>query len=157
MRNVLQQIRVLYPNDTLVVSMESGNNVSGRPGAVLPTSSSGATGGVFQLLNGSGAVQSTVSICRIAAVRVTSATYVSGSIEFLDTPTPTPEGCSADCQNAIRSYLLKGTTGVSIRAGGQTIAQGSVLENEYGMLLIGGSTGSNPTIVSICKTEIMTI
>ncbi len=33
MRNVIAQIIALYPNDNLVVAMESGNNVSGRPGA----------------------------------------------------------------------------------------------------------------------------
>lgn len=36
MRNVIAQIIALYPNDNIVVAMESGNNVSGRPGALLP-------------------------------------------------------------------------------------------------------------------------
>lgn len=36
MRNVIEQIIALYPNDNLIVAMESGNNASGRPGSLLP-------------------------------------------------------------------------------------------------------------------------
>lgn len=36
MRNIIQQLITLYSNDNLIVAMESGNNASGRPGALLP-------------------------------------------------------------------------------------------------------------------------
>ena len=36
MRNVIEQIISLYPNDNLIIAMESENNVSGRPGSLLP-------------------------------------------------------------------------------------------------------------------------
>ena len=35
MINILLQIIQLYPNDTVVVAMESGNNASGRAGSLL--------------------------------------------------------------------------------------------------------------------------
>ena len=75
MRNILQQLITLYPNDNLVISMESGNNVSGRPGALLPAPNTNPNAGLFQLVNNQGVPQEAVSLCRIAAVRVSSATY----------------------------------------------------------------------------------
>ena len=156
MRNVLQQIITLYPNDNVVVSMESGNNASGRPHALLPAPNTNPNAGLFQLANNQGVPQEALSICRIAAVRVTSTTY-NNSITYLPAPVPAPEGCGADCQNAIRSYLPVGTTGVDINAGGQTVAQGTVIRNEFGMLVLVGPNNSDPTFVSTCKAEILSI
>lgn len=150
MVNLLQQIIQLYPNDNLVVAMESGNNASGRPGSLLP----GPNYGLLQLVNNQGVPQEAVSICRIASVRITSATY-NDDIAYLPAPTPAPTGCDADCESAVRSYLPVGTTGVSINAGGQTVAQGTVLRNEFGVLVVVGNNNSDPTFVSTCKAEIL--
>ena len=155
MRNILRQIIQLYPNSNVVVSMESGNNASGRPGSLLPAPNSNPNAGLFQLVNAQGVAQEALSICRIAAVRVTSATY-NNSITYLPTPSPVPTGCGADCQAAIRSYLPTGTTGAAINAGGQTVAQGTVAANVYGMLVLTGPNNSDPTFVSTCKAEILT-
>ena len=75
MRNVLRQIIQLYPTDTVIISMESGNNVSGRPGALLPAPNTNPNAGLLQLTNNQGVAQEAVSICRIAAIRITSAKY----------------------------------------------------------------------------------
>ena len=107
MRNIIQQIIILYQNDNLIIAMESGNNVSGRAGSLLPA------------------------------------------------PTPVPTDCGADCEAAIRSYLPVGTTGVDINAGGQTVAQGTVLKSEFGMVVIVGNNNSDPTFVSLCKAEVV--
>ena len=155
MRNILRQIIALYPNENLIVSMESGDNVSGRPGALLPAPNTNPNAGLFQLVNSQGVVQEAVSLCRIAAVRVTSSTY-NNAITYLPVPSPAPEGCGADCQAAILAYLPVNTTGVSIKSGGQTVAQGTVLKNEFGMVVIVGQNNSNPTFVSTCKAEIIT-
>ena len=109
MRNVLQQIITLYPDDNLVVSMESGNNASGRASALLPAPNTNPNAGLLQLANNQGVPQEAVSLCRIAAVRITSATY-NDAITYLPAPVPAPEGCGADCQNAILAYLPAGTT-----------------------------------------------
>lgn len=98
--------------------------------------------------------QEAVSICRIAAVRVTSAVY-NETITYLPAPVPPDEGCGSDCQAAIRTYMPVGTTGVNINAGGQTVAQGTIIRNEYGVLVVVGPNNSDPTFVSTCKAEIL--
>lgn len=133
--------------------MESGNNASGRPGSLLPGPDSNPNSGLFQLTNAQGVPQEALSICRIAAVRITSATY-NNAITYL--PAPTVEGCGADCEAAVRSYLPVGTTGVDINAGGQTVGQGTVLINEFGVVVLVGANNSDPTFVSTCKAEVIT-
>lgn len=155
MRNVLQQIIQLYPTDNIVVSMESGDNASGRPGSLLPAPNTNPNAGLLQLTNSQGVAQEAVSICRIASVRITSATY-NDAITYLPAPTPTPTDCGADCEAAVRSYLPVGTAGASIKAGGQTVGQGTVLVNEFGILVLVGANNSDPTFVSACKAEILT-
>ena len=61
-----------------------------------------------------------------------------------------------NCEAAIRSYLPVGTTNVSINAGGQTVGQGTVLRDEYGIVVLANGNNSNPTFISTCKAEIIT-
>ena len=154
MRHIIQQIIQLYPTDTVVVAMESGNNASGRPGALLPAPNGNPNAGLFQLLNAQGVPQEAVSICRIASIRVAGAAY-NASMSYLPTPSPCPSGCDADCEAAVRAYLPVGASAVGINAGGQTVAMGTVLRNEYGVLVVVGPNQSNPTFVSTCKAEVM--
>lgn len=155
MRNVIQQLIALYPNDNFDISMESGNNVSGRPGSLLPPPPNNPTSGLFELVNAQGVPQEAISICRIAAIRITSAIY-NESITYLPSPNPVPEGCDTNCENAIRTYLPVGTTGVEINAGGQTVATGDVIRSEFGMVVLVGNNNSDPTFVSLCKAEVVT-
>lgn len=153
MRNIIEQIITLYPNDNIIVAMESGNNASGRPGSLLPGPNSNPDAGLFQLVNNQGVPEEALSICRIASIRITSSTY-NDTITFLPAPEVT-EDCSLNCEEAIREYLPVGTTNVDINAGGQTVAQGTVLKSEFGMVVIVGNNNSNPTFVSLCKAEII--
>lgn len=154
MRNVIQQIIELYPDNNLVIAMESGNNASGRPGSLLPAPDDNPNSGLFQLLNAQGVPEEAVSLCRIAAIRITSSTY-NDTIEYLPAPSPLPTDCDADCENAIRNYLPVNTTGVDINSGGQTVAQGTIIKSEYGMVVVVGPNNSDPTFVSLCKAEII--
>lgn len=154
MRNVLKQLIALYPTDTVIVAMEGGNNISGRLGALLPAPNSNPNAGLLQIVNTQGTPEEAVSLCRIASVRVTSATY-NRDITYLPAPTPAPTGCGADCEAAIRAYLPVGTANVDIKAGGQTVAQGEVLRSEFGMTVVVGNNNSTPTFVSNCKAEIL--
>ena len=154
MRNIIQQIITLYPNDNLIVAMESGNNASGRPGSLIPAPNNNPTSGLFQLVNAQGTPEEALSICRIASITITSSTY-NDTITYLPAPVPIPTGCDANCEAAIRSYLPAGTTNVDINAGGQTVAQGTILRSEYGMVVVVGNNNSNPTFVSLCKAEII--
>ena len=151
MKNVLAQLITLYPNDNVIVSMESGNNANGHLGSMIPQ---GTAAGLLQLVNNQGVVQDAVSICRITAIRITSSAY-NNAITYLPAPTPAPSGCDADCEAAIRSYLPAGTPGVSVNAGGQTVAQGTVLRSEFGMIVIVDSNNNNPAFVSSCKIEVI--
>lgn len=154
MRNIIQQIITLYPNDNLIIAMESGNNTSGRPGSLLPAPNNNPNSGLFQLINNQGVPEEAISICRIASITITSSTY-NNAITFLPAPNPISPGCDANCENAIRSYLPVGTPSVDINAGGQTVAQGTILKSEYGMVVVVGNNNSNPTFVSLCKAEII--
>lgn len=154
MRNIIRQIITLYPDDNLIVAMESGNNASGRPGSLLPGPDTNPDSGIFQLLNTQGVPEEALSICKIASITITSSTY-NDAITYLPVPDPLPEGCDADCEAAARAYLPVGTQNVNINAGGQTVAQGDVLKSEYGMVVIVGNGNSNPSFVSLCKAEII--
>lgn len=155
MRNIIEQIILLYPNDNLIIAMESGNNVSGRPGSLIPGPNNNPQAGIFQLLNAQGVPQEGISICRISSITITSSTY-NENITYLPAPNPLPEGCDATCEAALRSYLPVGTPGVSINSGGQTVAQGTILISEYGLVVVVGNNNSNPSFVSLCKAEIIT-
>ena len=155
MRNIIQQIITLYPNDNIIVAMESGNNASGRPGLLLPGPNNNSNSGIFQLVNAQGVPQEALSICRIASITITSSTY-NDNITYLPAPSPLPTGCDANCEAAIRSYLPIGTPNASINSGGQTVAQGTILRSEYGMVVVVGNNNSNPSFVSLCKAEIVT-
>lgn len=154
MRNVIEQIIALYPNDNLIVAMESGNNASGRPGSLLPGPNNNPNSGLFQLVNAQGIPEEAISLCRIASITVTSSTY-NDAITYLPAPVPAPTGCDSNCEAAIRSYLPAGTPNVDVNSGGQTVAQGTVLRSEYGMVVIVGNNNSNPAFVSLCKAEII--
>ena len=154
MRNVIQQIITLYPNDNLTIAMESGNNASGRPGSLLPAPPDNPNSGLFQLVNAQGTPEEAVSICRIAAITVTSSTY-NQAITYLPAPSPLPSGCDSNCESAIREYLPVNTPSVDINSGGQTVAQGTIIRSEYGMVVVVGPNNSNPAFVSLCKAEII--
>lgn len=128
MRNFIQQLITLYPDDNVIIAMESGNNTSGRLGSLLPGPDSNPNSGLLELVNNQGIPQEAVSLCRIAQITITSSTY-NDAITYLSAPSPVPEGSDANYENAIRTYLPVGTTGVEINAGGQTVANGSVIRS----------------------------
>ena len=154
MRNVIRQLITLYPTDNVEISMESGNNVSGRLGSLLPSPNSNPNAGLLQLVNTQGVPQEAVSLCRITAIRITSSTY-NNSITYLPVPTPVPTGCDADCEAAARAYLSVNTASVSINAGGQTVGSGRVIASQYGMVVLVNDNNANPTFISLCKAEII--
>lgn len=154
MKNVIQQLITLYPTSNFVVSMESCNNASGKAGLLLLGPNNNPNSGLLQLTNAQGVPQEAVSLCRIASIRITSATY-NQAITYLPAPVGV-SGCDTNCENAARTYLPVGTTGVDINAGGQTVGQGTVIRSEYGMVVLVGANNSDPTFVSLCKAEIIT-
>lgn len=156
MRNIIRQIIEYYPTDTITVVMDNGSRASGRPGALFPAPNTNPNSGLFQLTDSQCAVLKAVSLSHIAAIKVLGAFY-NNAITYLSEPIPAPEGCAADCQAAVRSYLPVGTACVSIDSGGQTVAQGSVLKNEYGILVLTGPDNTEPSFISSCKADMITL
>jgi len=55
----------------------------------------------------------------------------------------------------VSSLIMPIVTNVDINAGGQTVAQGTIIKSEYGMVVVVGNNNSNPAFVSLCKAEII--
>ncbi len=151
MKNVIEQIIEIYSDKSLQVTTQSGAVVTGTPSAIFPTS---GNGGLFELNTGGEKPKEAVSICKIASITIPGETY-NNSITYLPAPTPTPTGCSADCLNAISTYLPVGTTDATVQAGGQDIGKGNVIINSYGILVLAGNKNLNPSFVSVCKVEVV--
>jgi len=151
MRNVLMQFLTLYAEERVTVTLESGEVVSGWMQSLLPYPNADA--GLLSLVNVNGNQEIALSLCKIAAVRVMDAVY-NEDITYLEEPCET-SGCGSDCRAAIREYLPVGTDHVVIQAGNTTIAQGKVIKNEFGMLVLVDDCCTNPTFVSTCRIETM--
>ncbi len=148
MKNVIAQLITLYPADTAVIAMQSGDNVSGRLGTLITT----VNNGLLEIVNSQGVLEERVNVCKIVAIKITSATY-DDSITYNPVPAPFPTDCAAKCEASIRETYTVGT-GVNIKAGGQIVANGTVLKDEFAMLVITGRSGRNPQFVNTCQAEI---
>ncbi len=149
---VISQLIALYPTNNAIIALESGDNVSGRLKDLFPSIHSG----LLLTADFRGNIQDAVSLCHIAFIKITSATY-NPNIKYLPIPTDQSTTCSCeyDCEAAIRSYLPAGTTGINIKAGGQSVGQSTVLASQFGMIVVGGPNASTPTFISSCKLEII--
>ena len=153
MRNIIQQIIALYPNNNLLVTLSSGDASFGRPGSLI-LGPDGRTG-VFEVINPQNQLQY-LSICSIDTIQIDNATY-NDTIVYLPEPFPAPTDCCADCQAAIRSLLPVGTAGVNIITSSQTPSVGTVIRNEYGMLVLSNEARTNITFVSSCSIDLFLI
>lgn len=153
MRNIIQQIIALYPNNNLLVTLSSGDASFGRPGSLI-LGPDGRTG-VFEVINPQNQMQY-LSICSIDTIQIDNATY-NDTIVYLPEPFPAPTDCCADCQAAIRSLLPVGTAGVNIITSSQTPSVGTVIRNEYGMLVLSNEARTNITFVSSCSIDLFLI
>ncbi len=149
MKFVLSQLIKLYPTNNATINLESGGTETGRLSAIYPSL---ANGGLVSLKNAAGNLTGAVSLCKIASVTLPGATY-NNAITFMPAPTPMPTDCSTLCQLAVNQALPVGTTKVNIKAGGKTIGGGTVLKNEFGMLVLTPADKLEPTFVSTCKVE----
>lgn len=149
MENVLSQLPSLYPCHDLEITREDGAQITGRPtAAAFPP-----VPGLFLLEDSQGSVQA-IPVCKIAAVRVIGAVYGS-SVSYLPAPSLASAGCSAQREAAVRSFLPVGSAGVSVETGGQSTVQGTVVGNEFGILVLASPEGGDPVFFSTCKVELM--
>ena len=129
--------------------MESGDAVVGRPGS-LTLGPNGLTG-VFEVINSQNFRQY-LSICSIDTILINNSTY-NDAISYLPEPDPVPTDCCADCEAVIRSLLPVGTT-ANIITSTQTPSTGTVIRNEYGMIVLSNEDDANITFVSTCNVDL---
>lgn len=152
MANIIQQIITLYPNNNLFITLSSGDAVIGTPNSII--SSPNGNPGVFEVINNQGNIQQLLSICDIDTIRIENAIY-NNSISYLPSPNPIPTGCCTDCEETIRSLLPIGTANASIITNTQIPSQGTVIKNEYGMVVLADTNQNNVTFVSSCKIDLI--
>ena len=149
LRNIIQQIIPLYPNNDLLVTLESGDAVVGRPGSLI-LGPNGRTG-VFEVTNPQNFPQY-LPICSIDTIQINNAVY-NNAIVYLPEPVPAPTDCYADCDTIIRSLLPVGTD-ANITTSTQTPTVGTVIENEYGMIVLANEAANNVTFISSCNIDL---
>ena len=149
LRNIIQQIITLYPNNDLLVTLESGDAVVGRPGPLI-LGPNGRTG-VFEVTNPQNFPQY-LPICSIDTIQINNAVY-NNAIVYLPEPVPAPTDCYADCDTIIRSLLPVGTD-ANITTSTQTPTVGTVIENEYGMIVLANEAANNVTFISSCNIDL---
>ena len=149
LRNIIQQIITLYPNNDLLVTLESGDAVVGRPGSLI-LGPNGRTG-VFEVTNPQNFPQY-LPICSIDTIQINKAVY-NNAIVYLPEPVPAPTDCYADCDTIIRSLLPVGTD-ANITTSTQTPTVGTVIENEYGMIVLANEAANNVTFISSCNIDL---
>ena len=149
LRNIVQQIITLYPNNDLLVTLESGDAVVGRPGSLI-LGPNGRTG-VFEVTNPQNFPQY-LPICSIDTIQINNAVY-NNAIVYLPEPVPAPTDCYADCDTIIRSLLPVGTD-ANITTSTQTPTVGTVIENEYGMIVLANEAANNVTFISSCNIDL---
>ena len=149
MRNIIQQIITLYPDNNLFITLESGDAVVGRPGSL--TLGQNGLAGVFEVINSQN-LRQYLSICSIDTIRVNNVAY-NDAIAYLPEPVPAPTDCRADCEATIRSLLPVGTA-ANIITNTQTPSTGTVIRNEYGMVVLSNEEDANITFVSTCNIDL---
>ncbi|MBO1720084.1 collagen-like protein [Extibacter sp. GGCC_0201] len=150
LRNIIQQIITLYPDNNLFVTLNSGDAVVGRPGSLI-TGPNGRTG-VFVVINPQNFEQY-LSTCSIDTIQINNAMY-NDAIVYLPEPVPVPADCCADCEATIRSLLPVGTSDVVITTSTQTPSTGTVIRNEYGMIVLANEAENNITFISSCSIDL---
>ena len=152
-RNILQQIITLYPNNNIFVTLRSGDAVVGRPGALIP-GPNGQTG-LFEVTTSQNLTQF-LSICSIDTIQINNATY-NDAITYLPEPVPALTDCCSDCESTIRSRLPVGTPNVSINTSTQTPSTGTVIRNEFGMIVLANEAAATITFLSSCSIDLFFI
>lgn len=87
-------------------------------------------------------------------ITINNATY-NDPITYLPEPDPVPTDCKYDCENAVRDILPLGTTGVNMITNTQLQAQGNVIVNVPGMVVLETPERNNITFVSTCEVDVI--
>lgn len=150
MTNVIEQIARLYPDNQLLITLDSGDAVFGTAGEI--TLGLNGESGLFEVEISQINRRQLISICSIDSIRIDNATY-NEEITYLPEPNPVPTDCKADCEATIREALPVGTTDANIITNGAIASQGNVIVNESGMIVLENPTNTNITFISTCRID----
>ncbi|NLY98658.1 MAG: collagen-like protein [Clostridiaceae bacterium] len=145
MKNLIMQIITRFPTSNIVVNIDTGGSVSGRPHSITNNT-------IFNLANDAGTITERISICRIAFISLTGNDNFT-DFSFLDPPSPLPTGCEAECEAGVRATLQSfvGTgTNVNVSAGGSSTDNELVTRTAFGVAILG-----NQIAVSTCLVEVI--
>lgn len=150
MRNVVEQIARLYPDNELFITLDGGDAIVGTPEAIRlgPNGKSG----IFVVESVQENITQIVSICSIDAITINNATY-NEQISYLPELDPVPTDCIADCDSAIRAELPVGTQEANIITNTQTQSIGNVIVNVPGMIVLENPTNNSITSISTCRID----
>ncbi len=152
-KNILRQIIQYYPDNDIQIDLDNNIGVTGRPGALLPPPNTNPNSGLFQLNDSSGVPLGAVSLCNIIAIEVKDAIY-NDNITYLPEPTQLPQGCDTNTEVAVRDYLPIGTD-AAVHFGLFFSVTGTVIKNEYGMIVFTDTTSPNIVFMSSCKVIVI--
>lgn len=151
MVNLLQQLIAFSPTKTITVGMENANTVNGFPVSLSPAA---PDSGLLGLASTRGGVPKDFkNICKIAFFILDNSDAGFAPI-FLADPSPTPTGCCANCEKAVRDNF-QGHIGVTITqiwAGGNNLPQNTVpIATAFG--IVKATYGGNILYLSSCHVE----
>lgn len=152
MRNILRQLAVFYPDEIVSVTLDNGDKYEGLLGSLYPEENTSQNAALLVLHSCCGNQTEVFPICHITSVSILSGSTYNDEITYLSAPVPYPSGCSADCQRAIREYFPVGTSYAATQGG-----QGTVIRNEFGMLVLAGCVNNSLTFISICRESAYSI
>lgn len=145
--HIIEQIVQLYPSSTVTVFTKglTASSITGTP-YELYKSSTGTSGALFVLMDAG--QQEIIPLSAIAAIYTGQGTVYNPSIAYLAPPQEFTPGFDANLITAYYEYLST-VTGVTVYAGSNITASGSIYKNEYGIIVLSDSAGNTPVFVPL--------
>lgn len=152
MTNIIKQIIELYPDKIINPTFQSGNATYGYATG-LELGPNGDTGTFLVTSRFQPSVIEHLPICKIDSITINMATY-NDAITYLQAPASLSPGCCTDCDETIRRDFPVGTENIDIFTNTRAVLQGTVIKNEYGMIVLENQANNYITFISSCRIEV---
>lgn len=151
--NIIEQLILYYPANTMTVFTRGlvAASVTGTP-YQLYKSSAGTYGAIFVLTDAG--QQEAIPLNAITAVYTGDGTVYNPSITYLPPPEEFTPGFDT---NLITSYYeyLPPDTDVTIYAGSNITASGTIYKNEYGLIVLSDAEGNTPIFIPVNNINVV--
>ena len=148
MRNVLEQLIALYPDTQMNFILDDGRAISATPQSIS------ADGGTLVASADITTDTQLINIDQIASIEIPNQAY-SDLITYLSVADPLPDGSDSQVEQSFRALLPVGTQ-ATIYGAGTTLEIGSVIRDEYGVIVLENAN-ANPVFISTQKISSATI